>query len=94
MNAAIQKKLFPLPRIRETIEQLEKFISTTSSITGILLYSDWQSKPENMRNQTPLRGMAYQRLPFGVAFALDIFQSTMMDMLGNLDYVLFYIDDY
>jgi len=29
----------------------------------------------------------------GVACAPDIFQSIMMDMLGDLDYVLVYIDD-
>ena len=29
----------------------------------------------------------------GIACALDIFQSIMMDLLGDLDYVLFYIDD-
>ena len=29
----------------------------------------------------------------GIACAPDIFQSIMMDLLGNLDYVLVYIDD-
>ena len=36
---------------------------------------------------------AYQRLPMGVTCAPDIFQLIMMDMLGDLDYVLVYIDD-
>ena len=29
----------------------------------------------------------------GIASAPDIFQSIMMDLLGDLDYVLVYIDD-
>ena len=36
---------------------------------------------------------AYQRLPMGVACAPDIFQLIMMDLLGDLDCVLVYIDD-
>ena len=36
---------------------------------------------------------AYKRLPIGIACAPDIFQSIMMDLLGDLDFVLVYIDD-
>ena len=36
---------------------------------------------------------AYKRLPMGIACAPDIFQSIMMDMLGDLNFVLVYIDD-
>ena len=36
---------------------------------------------------------AYKHLPMGIACAPDIFQSIMMDLLGDLDYVLVYIDD-
>ena len=35
----------------------------------------------------------YKSLPMGIACAPDIFQSIMMDLLGDLDYVLIYIDD-
>ena len=36
---------------------------------------------------------AYKQLPMGIACAPDIFQSIMMDLLGDLDFVLVYIDD-
>ena len=36
---------------------------------------------------------AYKRLPMGIACAPDIFQSIIMDLLGDLDYVLVYIDN-
>ena len=35
----------------------------------------------------------YKRLPMGVSSAPDIFQSIMMDLLGDLDYARAYIDD-
>ena len=36
---------------------------------------------------------AYKRLPMGITCAPNIFQSIMMDLLGDLDFVLVYIDD-
>ena len=35
----------------------------------------------------------YKRLPMGMANAPDIFQQVMNDILGDLDFVLIYIDD-
>ena len=95
MNAAIQRKPFPLPRIGETIQRLEKFISATA----LDLSQGYYSIPIDKASQKicttilPWGKYAYQRLPMGVACAPDIFQSIMMDMLGDLDYVLVYIDD-
>ena len=95
MNAAIQRKPFPLPRIGETIQRLEKFISATA----LDLSQGYYSIPIDKQSQQicttilPWGKYAYQRLPMGVACAPDIFQSIMMDMLGDLDYVLVYIDD-
>ena len=48
-----------------------------------------------MYNNTTLGKVCldYKCLPMGIACALDIFQSIMMDLLGDLDYVLVYIDN-
>jgi hypothetical protein len=95
MNAAIERKPFPLPRIGETIQRLEKFISATA----LDLSQGYYSIPICPQSQKlcatilPWGKYAYTRLPMGVACAPDIFQSIMMDMLGDLDYVLVYIDD-
>ncbi len=35
----------------------------------------------------------YKRLPMGLANAPDIFQQVMTDILGDLDFVIIYIDD-
>jgi len=95
MNAAIERKPFPLPRIGETIQRLEKFVSATA----LDLSQGYYSIPICRRSQIicstilPWGKYAYKRLPMGVACAPDIFQSIMMDLLGDLDYVLVYIDD-
>jgi hypothetical protein len=95
MNAAIERKPFPLPRIGETIQRLEKFVSATA----LDLSQGYYSIPICPRSQKicttilPWGKYAYQRLPMGVACAPDIFQSIMMELLDDLDYVLVYIDD-
>ena len=35
----------------------------------------------------------YKRLPMGIMNSPDIFQNVMMDLLGDLEYTLTYIDD-
>ena len=35
----------------------------------------------------------HKQFPMGIACAPDTFQSIMMDLLGNLDYILIYIDN-
>lgn len=95
MNAAIERKPFPLPRIGETIQRLEKFKSATTLDLSQGYYSIPICKKSQKLCTTilPWGKYTYQRLPMGVACAPDIFQSIMMDLLGDLDYVLVYIDD-
>ena len=95
MNAAIQRKPFPLPRIGETIQRLQKF----KSATALDLSQGYYSIPICNKSQKicttvlPWGKYAYKRLAMGIACAPDIFQSIMMELLGDLDYVLVYIDD-
>ena len=95
MNQAIERKPFPLPRIGETIQRLEKLISATALDLSHGYYSIPICKASQQICITilPWGKYAYQRLPMGVACAPDIFQSIMMDLLGDLDFVLVYIDD-
>ena len=46
-----------------------------------------------MYNNITLEKNAYKRLPMGIACASDIFQSIMMDLLGDLNYILVYNDN-
>ena len=95
MNLAIERKPFPLPRIGESIQKIEKF----KSATALDLSQGYYSIPIDEETQKicttvlPWGKYAYKRLAMGIACAPDIFQSIMMEILGDLDYVLVYIDD-
>ena len=81
MNEAIERKPFPLPRIAEIIQRLEKFVSATA----LDLSQGYYSIPICEESQKlcttilPWGKYAYQRLPMGIACAPDIFQSIMLD---------------
>ena len=95
VNKCIERKPFPLPRINESLQRIEKF----KSATALDLSQGYYSIPLSKKSQKicttilPWGKYAYKRLPMGIACAPDIFQSIMMDLLGDLDYVLVYIDD-
>ena len=95
VKKCIQRKPFPLPRINKSLQKIEKF----KSATAIDLSQGYYSIPLSKKSQTicitisPLGKYAYKGLPMGITCAPNIFQSIMMDLLGNLDYVLVYIDD-
>ena len=95
MNEAIERKLFPLPKIAEIIQRLKKFVSTTALdlSQGYYLISICEESQKLCTTILPWGKYSYQRLPMRIAFAPDIFQSIMMDLLGDLDYVLVYIDN-
>ena len=95
LNECIERKPFPLPRIGEAIQKLENF----KSATALDLSQGFYSIPIDEDSQKlattvlPWGKYAYKRLPMGIACAPDIFQSIMMEMLGDLEHVLVYIDD-
>ena len=89
------KETNSITTINESLQKIEKF----KSATAINLSQGYYSIPLNKRSQKicttilPWGKYSYKRLPMGIACAPDIFQSIMMDLLGDLDYVLVYIDD-
>jgi hypothetical protein len=95
MNLAIERKPFPIPRIGESIQKIKKF----NSATALDLSQGYYSIPIDEKTQKicttiqPWGKYAYKRLAMGIACAPDIFQSIMMEILGDLDYVLVYIDN-
>jgi hypothetical protein len=95
MNLAIERKPFPLPRIGESIQKIEKF----RTATALDLSQGYYSIPIGEKTQKiyttvlPWGKYAYRRLAMGIACAPDIFQSIMMEILGDLDYVLVYVND-
>lgn len=95
VNKRIRRKPFPLPRINESMQKLEKF----KCATAIDLSQGYYHIPLSEESQRicttvlPWGKYSYKRLAMGIASAPDIFQSIMMDVLGDLDFVLCYLDD-
>ena len=95
VNKRITRKPFPLPRITESLQKIEKF----RSATAIDISQGYYNIPLSEKSQKicttilPWGKYSYQRLAMGIASAPDIFQLIMMDLLGDLDYVLVYIND-
>ena len=95
VNKYIQRKPFPLPRINKSLQKIEKF----KSATAIDLSQGYYSIPLSKKSQKicttilPWGKYAYKWLSMGIACAPDILQSIMMDLLGDFDYVLVYIND-
>ena len=64
------------------------------SISRVLSHTIIQMKPKDLYDSSSVgKKFAYKRLAMGVAVAPDIFQSIMMDILGDLPFVLCYLDD-
>ena len=95
MNACIERYPFPLPRIIDQLQQLERF----ESATALDLSQGFYTIPLDEEAQRicttilPWGKYSYTRMPMGVACAPDMFQSIMNGLLGHLDYVLIYIND-
>ena len=95
MNKRITRKPFPLPWIMESLQKIEKF----RSATAIDLSQGYCNIPLSERSQKictmilPWGKYSYQRLAMGIASTPNVFQSIMMELLRDLDYVIVYIND-
>jgi hypothetical protein len=95
LNAALKRKPFPLPKISDLLLKLEGF----QYATAIDLSMGYYHIPLDEESQKlcttilPWGKYQYLRLPMGVASAPDIFQAIMDQILGDLEFCCFYIDD-
>ena len=95
LNEYIVRKPHPLPKIQDLLQQLEGF----RYATAIDLSMGYYHIPLDKHSQglcgtvMPWGVYKYKVLPMGICNAPDIFQSIMMRLLGDLDYVHVYIDD-
>jgi len=94
LNKWVEVDPFPLPRINESLQKLEKFKSATALDLSLGFYTiplDEQSK-KLCSTILPWGKYAYERMPMGVSCAPGLFQAVMCEVLQGLD-VLIYIDD-
>lgn len=95
LNERILRKPYPLPKISDTLQQIDGF-TFASAIDLNMGYYHLRLDPATMEICTivfPWGLYRYKRLPMGVACSPDIFQAKMNSLFQDLEYVRAYIDD-
>ena len=95
LNKLLKRKPWPLPKIMETLQQLEGF-TYVSQLDLNMGYYTIRLDADSSKICTiilPWGKYSYQRLPMGVAGSPDIFQEKMSGLMAALEYVKMYIDD-
>ena len=89
LNAVLKRKPFPLPQIGDLLLKLEGFTYATALDLSMGYYHIPLSEQaqELCTTVLPWGKYRYCRLPMGLKVATDVFQNTMMELLGDLPYV-------
>ena len=95
LNAKLKRKPYPLPRIGDTLQQLEGFQYATSLDMNMGYYHiRLSAEASDMCTiVTEFGKYRYRRLPMGVSCSPDIFQAKIYELLGDIEGVKAYIDD-
>ena len=95
VNKVIKRKAHPLPNIMNTIMSLGSFKYAMCIHLNMGYYA---MELDNVAKKIctivlPWGFYQYNMLPMGVVVATDIFQSRLLNLLGDLEYVVVYLDD-
>ena len=95
LNNKIKRKPYPLPRIGDTLQQMDGFKYATSLDLNIGYYHiSLTPKAADMCTIVTEYGKyRYKRLPMGVACSPDIFQAKINELLGDIEGTKAYLDD-
>jgi putative transposase len=95
LNACLKRTPFPLPKISDLLQRFTGF----RYATAIDLSMGYYHIPLDEYSQKlctiilPWGKYRYKRLPMGIKNSPDIFQAVITDLLGDLEFVLVYLDD-
>ena len=95
LNKLLKRKPWPLPKIVETLQELEGF-TYCSQLDLNMGYYTIRLDPSSSKICTiilPWGKYSYQRLPMGVTGSPDIFQEKMSGLMSTLEFVRTYLDD-
>ena len=95
LNTKIKRKPYPLPRISDTLQNMDGF-TYASALDLNMGYYHIVLSPEAADMCTIVTEFGkfrYKRLPMGVAGSPDIFQAKINELLGDIDGIKAYIDD-
>jgi hypothetical protein len=89
LNQSLKRRPFPLPKISDLLQKLEHFRYATAIDLSMGYYHIPLDEAAQRLCTTilPWGKYRYMRLPMGVNVAPDIFQSIMMEILGDLEFV-------
>ena len=95
LNNSVKREKLLLPVVEETLAKIKsaKFFSKLDAESGF-----WQLKlsPASVKLTTfitPIGRYYFQRLPFGISSASEIFQKKMFRLLAGIEGVLCHMDD-
>jgi hypothetical protein len=95
VNKKLIRKPFPIPKISTVLQELEGFTFATALNLNMSFYTI-RLDPDASRICTvifPWGKYSYKRLPMGIAGSPDIFQSKVLELPEDLEYVQAYLDD-
>ncbi len=95
VNKRLIRKPFPIPKISTVLQELEGFTFSTALDLNMGYYTI-RLDPNASRICTvifPWGKYSYKRLLMGIAGSPDIFQSKMLELMEDLEYVQDYLDD-
>ncbi len=95
VNKRLIRKPFPIPKISTVLQELEGLTFATALDLNMGYYTI-RLDPDASRICTvifPWGKYSYKRLPMGIADSPDIFQSKMLELMEDLEYVRAYLDD-
>ena len=93
LNEAVQREVYPLPKVNETFTQLSgaTIFSKLDANSGF-----WQiplSKESRPLTISPFGCFCFNKLPFGISSAPKLFQKRMGKILNGLEGVVCQMDD-
>ena len=95
VNATVNRKPYPIPRINDTLQSMEGFQwATTLDLSMGYWTVELDPTTKNMTTITTEFGkFRYNVLPMGFVISSDVFQSKIMELLGAIEGVRCYLDD-
>ncbi len=95
VNKRLIRKPFPILKISMVLQELEGFTFATALDLNMGYYTI-RLDPDASRIFTvifPWEKYSYKRLPMGIAGSPEIFQSKMLELMEDLEYVKAYLDN-
>ena len=95
VNGLIVRKPYPIPRIADTLQQLEGFKYATALDLNMGYYTIplAECSKDITTIVTEFGKFRYTCLPMGMVISGDVFQSKVYDLIGHIEGVRTYIDD-